>query len=252
MSDQNDNDMPPVAGSTSTHGTDAPNGANGPNNVARRRFAKVGAAVPAVLGSLMSKPVLAVTAREMYGCTVSGKLSGNLSSHPDGFDCRTLGRSPSYWKDNTGWPSGTLAGTLVNGCSTSPNTTGTKFNGFTSGTATLADAFLFKKSSSVCTVYDRNEGAAYTACAATDKATFLQILCTGGGLNESTLKALGRATVASLLNSIAFAGNYPLTPVQVITMFNAVYAGGTFQANATTSWSAAQVKTFFESHYGLV
>ena len=247
MSDHSEHDQPSVSGPTSTPGTD------GPNNAARRRFARVGAAaVPAVLGSLMSKPVLAVTAREMYGCTVSGKLSGNMSSHPGNFDCRTLGRSPGYWKNHANWPAGTLQGVLVSGCTKQGTTTGTKFNGFTMGGATFADAFRFKSVNSVCTVYDSKEGAAYAACASSNKATFQQILNTGGGLNESSLKALGRATVASLLNSIAFAGNYPLTAAQVIAMFNAVYAGGTFKANATTFWTADQVKTFFESHYGAV
>ncbi|CAN5209859.1 hypothetical protein BH11PSE10_BH11PSE10_16550 [soil metagenome] len=241
MSDQNDHDKPSATGSAPTLG------AKGPNNVSRRRFAKAGAAVPAVLGSLMSKPVLAVTAKEMYGCTMSGKMSGNMSSHP-GFDCKTLGRSPSSWKAGTGWPSGTLAGTLNAGMFTKSGTTpGTSFNGFTS-IGVLADAFRFKSVSSVCVVYDYSAGSVYSGCPAANKATFLQILNTGT-TGDTPLKALGRATVAELLNSLYFAPNYPLTPAQVIAMFNAVYAGGTYKVNATTFWNATQVKTFFESHY---
>lgn len=79
-----------------------------------------------------------------------------------------------------------------------------------------------------------------------------QVINTPGGLNDTIVAALGRATVASLLNSYAFAPNYPLTAVQIIRMFNAVYMGGTYQVNSTTFWNRDQVKSYFESLYGAV
>lgn len=250
MSDRNEHDKSLDADAAPVPGVDARQA----TLLARRRFAKAGAAAPVVLGSLLSKPVLASDKR-IYHCTLSGKMSGNFSSHPDTIDCKTLGKSPGYWKTHTTWPTGTVAGTLPSGtCSFSGGTKGTAFNGFSAGGVTLGDAFRRKSvgsSTPVCTVYDRSEGSTYTGISATyNKATMLEILNTGGGLNETSLKALGRATVASLLNSIAFAPNYPLTPKQVIQMFNAVYTGGKYAVNATTLWDANEVKTHFESLYG--
>jgi hypothetical protein len=64
--------------------------------------------------------------------------------------------------------------------------------------------------------------------------------------------ALGRAAVASLLNAYASAPDYPLTPAEVVAMFNAVYAGGTYPINPTSSWTTAQVMTYFQSLYTIV
>jgi len=80
-------------------------------------------------------------------------------------------------------------------------------------------------------------------------ATLLQVLQTGGGLNDKDIAALGRAAVASLLNAANFAPDYPLTGKQVIDMFNAVCNGGVYQINDSTFWNADQVKTYFESLY---
>lgn len=223
--------------------------------LSRRRFTRAGAAAPVVLGSLISRPVLATGDRPPYNCTISGKMSGNLSSHPNQVDCKTLGHSPGYWKNHTGWPGGLVAGSLPNAtCDfTADAPAGTKFNGLSINGATLADAFKRKSygepGKESCVVLDRGDADWGLV---TRKATLLQVLNTGGGLNESTYKALGRATVASLLNSLAFAPTYPLTPQQVITMFNAVYGGGTYQVNATTFWNADQVKAYFESLYGAI
>jgi hypothetical protein len=47
----------------------------------------------------------------------------------------------------------------------------------------------------------------------------------GGGLN-----ALGRHTVAALLNTASPDVDYALTAAQVISQFNAVYPGGNYEA----------------------
>lgn len=248
MSDRNENDRPTQASSAAARGADG-----SPVSMSRRRFARAGAAAPVVLGSLVSKPVLAGDVERIYHCTISGQLSGNLSAHPNKIDCRTLGRSPGYWKTHSSWPGGVVAGTLPNGgCGFGNGTKGTAFNGYSSGGATFGDAFRRKsiENNSLCKVFDYAEGSAYSNIPSDQKATMLEILNTGGGLNESSLKALGRATVAALLNAHAFGEAYPVTAAQVITMFNAVYKGGVYMANGNIPWNAVKVKTFFESTYG--
>ena len=85
----------------STESTKLPPAA-GRVSASRRQFAKAGAAAPVVLGSLLSKPALGAG----YTCTISGQMSGNISSHPTANTCSELGRIPAYWTANT-WPSGT-------------------------------------------------------------------------------------------------------------------------------------------------
>ncbi len=68
-------------------------------------------------------------------------------------------------------------------------------------------------------------------------------------MSEPPYPALGRAAVASYLNAIKFAPNYPLTPERVVAMFNAVYQGGTYNVAPGVDWDADQVKAYFESLY---
>ncbi len=56
--------------------------------------------------------------------------------------------------------------------------------------------------------------------------TFQQVMATGGG----GLNALGRHTVAALLNAASGGVDYDLTPQEVIDGFNAVYPGGDYEA----------------------
>jgi hypothetical protein len=55
--------------------------------------------------------------------------------------------------------------------------------------------------------------------------TLLQVLESGGG----GLDALGRHTVAALLNAASSGVSYGMTPAQVIAAFNAVYPGGNYE-----------------------
>ena len=63
---------------------------------ARRSFLRKSAIAAPVITSLASKPVWAVDQ-----CTISGLLSGNLSTHDS--TCNFGGLSPGYWKNHT-WP----------------------------------------------------------------------------------------------------------------------------------------------------
>lgn len=210
----------------------------------RRHFARAGAAAPVVLGSLLSKPALAT---QPYNCTVSGQLSGNMSVRPGKVDCKTLGKSPGYWKNADNWPAGTLKGNApTSTCSFSGNK-GTVFGGFISGGQTLIDAFRFKSESSNCVCYGMRD-AAFSSCSS--KATLLQVLNTPGGLNDTMIYELGRATVATILNCLSVGPDYPITVAQAIKMFNAVAPlGGKYQVNTSVSWDATQVVTYFKSLY---
>ena len=76
-------------------------------------------------------------------------------------------------------------------------------------------------------------------------ATLRQVLKS----NDGGIMPLARATIASYLNAKRFAPNYPLTPKQVIDMFNAVYTGGTYRVNDSTFWTANDVQAYFETLY---
>lgn len=76
------------------------NGAShsGTPNQSRRRFTMAGLAVPAVVLSLTSKPVMGGN----YWCTVSGGMSGG-SGHGEKPNC--IACSPGYWRQNPEyWP----------------------------------------------------------------------------------------------------------------------------------------------------
>lgn len=224
-----------------------PEGGNAPEirpqvDERRRRLTKGGLAAPIVMGTLLSRPVLGAAP---HHCTISGQLSGNVSPRPgSNVNCRSLGRSPGYWKNHQPWPSPLVWGAPTGSNCPSSTTVGTRFNGFTINGATFATAFKCKDGN----VLDPGD-TGFTG--ATEAATMLQVLETGGGLNNTNIKALGRATVASLLNALEFGTDYPLTPERVIQMFNAVYNGGTYAVNSTTSWNRDQVKNYFESLYGI-
>lgn len=215
-----------------------------PVDVSRRRFAKGGAAAPVVLGSLLSKPALAT---QPYNCTVSGQMSGNASPRPGKVDCKTIGKSPGYWKNAGTWPAGTLKGNSPTAACSFGGNKGTVFGGFASGGQTLIDAFRYKAEASGCNTYGLRDSA-FASC--TSKATMLQVLNSPGGLNDTMIYALGRATVATILNSLNVGTDYPITVAQAIKMFNAVAPlGGKYQVNATVSWDANQVMAYFQSLY---
>lgn len=215
-----------------------------PVDASRRRFAKAGAATPVVLGSLLSKPALAT---QPYNCTISGQMSGNTSTRPGAVNCKAIGKSPGYWKNATTWPAGTLKGNSPTAsCSFSGNK-GTVFGGFTSGGQTLIDAFRFKAEASACNTYGLRDSA-FGSC--TSKSTLLQVLNAPGGLNDTMIYALGRSTVATILNALNIGPDYPITVAQAIKMFNAVAPlGGKYQVNTTVFWDADQVMAYFQSLY---
>jgi hypothetical protein len=232
-------------------------------NEQRRRLTRGGLAAPIVLGTLLSRPVLGAAP---YNCTISGQLSGNTSSHGDPVECGTLGRSPGYWRqDQKDWPMYIYGSGMIDGSfkpiaiptldGSKQSTEGTLFTapGF-------ANAFEVKEetlATTVTTGHGKNKKTttvtetAYKIASYPDvsggNATLLQMVAAEG--NDNKLVSLARAAVASLLNAYQFAPDYPLTPDQVVAMFNAVYKGGTYQINATTAWDQDQVMAYLVSLY---
>lgn len=233
----------------------------------RRRLAKGGLAAPIVLGTLLSRPVLGAVP---HNCTISGQISGNISSHGTPVDCGTLGVSPGYWRqDQKDWPNYIYGSGMVDGSfkpiaiptldGSKESTEGSLFTsaGFVNAfkcvekTVTTTVKTGFGKNKQTTTVTE----TAYQVISENDpdfslapgNATLLQVVAYGG--NDEKMVCLGRAAVASLLNAYQFGADFPLTPQNVVAMFNAVCTGGKYQINATTFWDKDQVLAYFESLY---
>jgi hypothetical protein len=162
-------------------------------------------------------------------------------------DCKTLGKSPGYWKNATTWPTGTVKGNLPTASCSFGGNKGTVFGGFASGGQTLTDAFRYRSEVTACNVYGMRDSV-FASCSY--KATMLQVLNTPGGLNDTMIYALGRATVATILNALSMGTDYPITVAQAIKMFNAVAPlGGKYQVNASVYWDDTQVMNYFISLY---
>lgn len=59
---------------------------------------------------------------------------------------------------------------------------------------------------------------------------------------------LGAEAVAALMNAIAFAPNFPISPGQAVEMFNmVVVSGGLYQVTSTNQWNAAEVKAYWQT-----
>ena len=148
-----------------------------------------------------------------HGCGPSNAGSPTPNSHSPAVDCSTLGLSAARWKDPmTTWPSQIKR--------KPPSSQSTNFNGF--------------------------EGL---------NATFYKT--TGGGRKSATMfevlsgdSALGRATVVSLLNAYTSPTSYPVTPSQIVQMFN---AASTLQdypvGSGMAKLSPQQVLDYLESLY---
>jgi len=59
---------------------------------------------------------------------------------------------------------------------------------------------------------------------------------------------LGREAVCALLNALKYGLNFPLTPQQVVTIFNTTVSAGQYipQVGAD-AWTPEEVKDYFES-----
>jgi len=187
----------------------------------RRRLAKGGLAAPIVVGTLLSRPVLGAAP---HNCTISGQLSGNVSTHVQGV-CNTLGKSPEYWRDLNPWP-GTFTGLVQ------------KTSWFTS--VGFTDTYWKRNNNQRLVAPNTNNSVV---------ATFQEVLANTVAVNNPPTNInLGRAAIASYLNAIQFAPNFPLSTAQVVAMFNATIGGGNYDPTGV-NWNAAQVLAYFQSLY---
>lgn len=197
-------------------------------NQQRRRFTKGGLAAPVVLATLASKPVLG--ASFSYQCTVSGKLSGNTSSHGTSGTCALTGvKTADQWKVLTpvgNWPSQAI------------NDAGTGARAFDNTPKGVAGANTFNN------VYFKPDNS---------KAKLLDVL-NGNLISGAPNPALGKEAVAAMLNALsldALGGptNFPIKAIEVARLFNGVIGGGTVEATATfpgKMWGAAEVLAYFQ------
>jgi hypothetical protein len=183
----------------------------------RRRFAKGGLAAPVVIGSLLSRPVLGAT----HNCTVSGQISGNVSTHEQGI-CSTLGRSPDNYLTNPPHPPWPNATQQIASCYYRLDVLESRISA-----ARVADVL-------------RGDW---------DPEKSNHQLLVKSGYDQQYGIALGREAVAAYLNATG-TGGYPTFPVsgaQVLEMFNAVITPlGTYDAGGA-QWDIVDVTTYFRS-----
>lgn len=215
----------------------------------RRRLTRAGLAAPVILASLASKPVLgAPRFGAAHNCTISGQLSGNVSTHTQ-VECATLGKAPAHYynagQSPASWPN--AAADFLDATNKPlpfPSTPASAAQHF-------ADAYR-KCPSSGCIV------GADTATVWDVLAGFVVNVADGQQNTDWTLSArtgfvtdlaLGREAVAAYMSAwnVAECPNYPLTPAEVVQMFNAVVQGGGYEIGPGVYWNAANVLTYFQS-----
>lgn len=193
-----------------------------PVNEARRKLTKAGLAVPAVLGVLASKPVLAVP----WKCTVSGQVSGNVSGH-EAEVCSNLGRSANGWVSAgvASWPAkfkDASGNPLL--FKNAPAGNGTKF----------ADAFAGPGGTGDATVLQVLEGTAVPR-----------------GSPHSASLVLGQETLAAAMSAEDGTIGYPAFPIHsadAIQMFNSINGGGSYPTGiGSETWSSAKVIWYLQS-----
>jgi hypothetical protein len=207
-------------------------------NEQRRRLTRGGLAAPVVLGTLLSKPVLGAVA---HNCTTSGNASGNVSTHTQG-TCSALGAGDiTFWLKATPTDCVTFWKSVIPSWSQviSDNNSNTRVFG-----NTLKVGLKFSA------VYQPFDGGNANA------VRLFNVLKgnVAGGIAGTTNIELGQEAVVALLNSLhgTYGGNkFPLSPTDVVKMFNDVVNGGNYLVENCTgincSWNAATVLDYFKS-----
>lgn len=199
----------------------------------RRKITKGGLAVPVVLATLTSKQVLGAA----HNCTVSGQVSGNVSTHAQG-DCKTLGVSVSGWSVLSEWYPcsyffstcpGASAATAYLFMNTPAKSDWPKF----------VDAYLKNGTSKPTVVEVMNGTTTRPAVTITPKA-------------RASVE-LGQEAIAALLSSLRATKGYPTYPVSavdVVEMFNAIASAGVYNTEFGERWYHDDVLNYFKMlHY---
>lgn len=219
-------------------------------NEQRRRLAKAGLAAPVVMGTLLSRPVLGADAP--HNCTISGQLSGNVSTHLQG-TCSSLGRNAADWillwvsENQPTWPISSdfynsgrkkLAGArdFVN----TPNSK-TQFAGKNTFLAVHSDPTKTRNATVLEVLLGKipNYGPADYAYSGEDTSFTL----TSARPDRFDL-ALGREVVVAYLNSTDGTNGYPafpIPPADVVAMFNSIALTGTCSVGTGIIWNSSQL-----------
>lgn len=199
-------------------------------NESRRRLTKAGLAVPAVMGVLASRKVLADVP---YQCTISGQISGNASPNGPATSAPcSLGTSYAIWK--AGITSGSSPGS----------------QNLQQLNASFSDVYYYKRVSGIHTLFGSpGPGGA-------SKATLYQILnLTTTGIPAPPELDYGRKALllwanAKALNPSGGTYNlYPLSEADAVRLFNALVTGTNFAASATVNWGTTQIKAYIDLLY---
>ena len=196
----------------------------------RRRLTKAGLAAPAVMGILASRQVLGAAP---YQCTVSGQISGNLSV--PGLDCSTLGLGfTGYSSTGSGWPA------CSNFFSGQCNTNNPRDFGQTpySLSTRFADVFTMPQ--------NQNQTRSATVVEVYNSATNL------ASTNGNITAEFGREALLALLNAFNNPNTFPLQPIEVVSMFNAIATTGSYNTGVinNTTWNGAMVLWYWKSLHG--
>lgn len=207
----------------------------------RRRLTKAGLAAPAVLGALASRKVLA---EAPWNCTVSGQISGNIS-RPGAVACSTVGQGFSaYNADGRNWPP-TLGCTNYfqatgNGCNYNQPLA---FN----ATPALLTPQLFRDTFRMPQGQGQGDG--------TRVATVLEVYNGADGLtsiNPNITLEFGREALLALLNSYfnptSNPNGFPLSPGDVVAMFNAIAISNSYNTGipGAAPWNGATVLAYWK------
>jgi hypothetical protein len=225
-------------------------------NEQRRRLTKGGLAAPIVIGTLLSRPVLGAA----HNCTISGQQSGNVSTHVQG-TCSQLGGNLSHWKNNTwsDYTKGTVTDPVsgnsqgdgldaidaANSSNPLGSGAGARFRDISDNGSVFLD--VYRRRLNLQNEWVR-VNPTNTNFLNAIPMTLHEVLYLGGGMTNSPYVGLGREAVAALLNALDDTNypNYPLTPKQVIVMFNACFSGG-YEIAPGEVWNAQQVHDYFKS-----
>ncbi|MCS6785508.1 MAG: hypothetical protein NZ524_00525 [Thiobacillaceae bacterium] len=217
-------------------------------DVTRRRLAKAGLAVPAVLGVLASRPVLG---GPLHHCTPSGHISGFASPNPGVQPCSSLGQPPNHYRaSKANWPGGT-PGPFLNPAGNprlfrlAPQGMGS----FHGNPVRFADAYQVRRLSDNftrdATVWDVLAGCNVNETTGVCVAGW--VLEAKPGFNSDI--GLGQEAITAAMNALTgYPTNFPISIQQVVEMFNAVVvSGGLYQVTSTNQWNAAEVKFYLNS-----
>lgn len=208
----------------------------------RRRLAKAGVGASVVLGTLLSRPVLG---QAPHNCTISGQISGNVSSHAQGV-CSSLGSGPSFYSAQTpsAWPN------WVQDFSNDD------------GNPRLFRRTPFSASPRFADAY-RQRGVSGAPLGNTNDASVREVLDgyvrrPNGTQNTNWVVeakdgfrsdlALGQEAIAAYMNAVASPSSFPLTGAEVVRMFNGVVViGSSYEVMPGVFWDADDVISYFRS-----